>query len=460
MLREKIQTVENHLMPAVVIQGRPQPPLNLADRMVRYHVPGISVAVIHDTAVEWAQGYGVVEEGGAPVTPETRFQAASISKPVTALASLHQVQAGALDLDTDVNEALRSWQVPGNEHTHEHPVTLRGLLSHTAGLTVHGFKGYTAGDEIPSLQQILDGAPPANSDPIRVDQVPGSKSRYSGGGYVVLQQLLQDVAGRPFPELMRATVLDPLGMEHSTFEQPLPQRYTGQAATGHRGSGQPLTGRWRTHPELAAAGLWTTPTDLARVAIEIVESWAGSRDRLLSPEMVQQMLTPHLDDYGLGIGVKTVAGTPRFSHGGSNAGFRCLLVAYTGRGQGAVVMANGDNGEDLAMEVLRSIAHVYGWPDLQPQERAVAPVDPDLYVHYEGRYQFVEYPEYGVLVTREADCLWMQALPAGLCVQLWPVSETTYFVAENGQEISFLPNAGGRIDILRAGKKWELRRVE
>lgn len=447
MSQEISQAVENGLRPAIMIKGQPQPTMNLADQMKRYNVPGISIAVIDQATVEWAQGYGVQKAGNhVPITTQTRFQAASISKPVTAMAVLRLAQTGKLDLDANVNNTLRSWQVLENEHTREHKVTLRGLLSHTAGLTVHGFTGYAAAEEVPNVRQVLDGEFPANSDPVRVDSVPGSQLRYSGGGYTVIQQLLEDVTGRPFPELMQATVLDKLNMNNSTFEQPLPGRYAEHAAIAHRGTGQPIAGNWHTYPEMAAAGLWTTPSDLARFVIEILKSSRGQSNKLLSSEMTREMLTPPMGNAGLGLGVKQFGDSIQFGHSGGNEGFRCFLVGHTGAQQGAVVMTNGDNGDLLMMEVIRSIAHIFSWPDFQPTEKSVARINPNIYAQFEGEYRDVDFPDWGAVITREDERLLMQTLPDGVRYELHAESETQYFMIEKEQRIAFVMNDDDKVN--------------
>ena len=259
-----------------------------------------------------------------------------------------------------MNAKLRSWKVPGNEYTAVEKVTLRRLLSHTAGLTVHGFAGYARGRKVPTLLELLDGRPPANSPAIRVDFVPGSRYRYSGGGYSVVQQLIIDVMAEPFPQVMRELALDPLGMEHSTFEQPLPAGWRGRAATAHRSDGKPVEGDWHTYPEMAAAGLWTTPSDLARVVAEI------EHPTLLDPATVAMMLTEVRSGYGLGFAVSGEKSSREFSHGGANVGYQCILIGLPEAGQGAVVMTNGDRGGRLAEEVIRAVAVEYDWPVRQP----------------------------------------------------------------------------------------------
>jgi CubicO group peptidase (beta-lactamase class C family) len=383
-----ILRIEQGLRPLAIIDGQPQPKWNIIARMQHYKVPGVGIAVISGGKVAWTRGYGVVAVNGKPVNSETLFQAASISKPVTALMALRLVDEGKLSLDEDVNLKLRSWKVPENEFTRSQKVTLRRLLNHSAGLTVHGFDGYAAGKAVPSLLDILDGRKPANSEAVRVEAVPGTKWNYSGGGYVAVQQLLMDVAGKPFPELAREKVLGPLGMAHSTFQQPLPASLESNAAAGHDGDGVMIEGRWHTYPELAPAGLWTTPSDLARVVLELQHG-----GRILQAATQDAMLTKLLYDYGLGVGLGEKSGRKSFSHSGGNAGFNGFLFGYLD-GDGVVVMTNGDNGWPLIEEIMRSISAEYRWPDYK--QRNVIPVEPAVLQGYAGRYVFPSKTEIAV----------------------------------------------------------------
>jgi CubicO group peptidase (beta-lactamase class C family) len=460
MSQEMMQAIENGLLPAYTIQGRLRPAMNLIERMKHYHVPGVSIALIDGAVLAAAQGYGVEQAGAeAPVTLQTRFQAASISKPVTALAVLDLVQNGTLNLDADVNGYLRSWQVPENENTCQRKVTLRSLLSHTAGLTVSGFPGYAADEVVPSLRQILDGEPPANTGPMRVEHVPGSQWQYSGGGYTVVQQLLEDVTGQPFPTWMRSRVLDLLQMEHSTFEQPLPVQDARDAATAHYGDGRPIDGRWHTYPEMAAAGLWSTPSDLARYVIELLHAYAGQSKRLLSIEMTRAMLMPVLNNHGLGPRVEKFGDTLQFSHAGGNAGFRCFMVGYCSLGQGAVVMTNGDSGDVLMMEIIRGVARAFGWPNFHSAEKTIFPVDPGCYGKYEGEYRLVNFPQAGARIRREKDRLIMESLPEGICYELQPESETRYFSEEQEETFDFVENVDGTVNTLMIASRWKMERV-
>lgn len=359
----RIRQVEQGLLPLDAPRDQTPPTTSIEERMRHYCVPGVSVAVIQNGRIEWARGYGVMEVGGAqPVDTATLFQAASISKPIAAIAALRLVEQGHLALDEDVNARLTSWRVPENEHTHEEKVTLRRILSHTAGLSVSGFRGYAQGEPVPTLTQVLDGRSPANSPPVRVGAGPGSTQRYSGGGYSVAQLLMSEVSGRSFADVMSELVLHPAGLVHSTFVQPLPESLASRAAAGHASDGTPIAGQWHVYPEQAAAGLWSTPSDLARLVIEIQRSAAGHEGGMLSPAMTRQMLTRHGGSYGLGFNLAGEGEGRIFRHSGANMGFRAQLAAYTETGQGAVVMTNSDAGEELMSEILRSIAETYGWP--------------------------------------------------------------------------------------------------
>ena len=328
----RIAKVEIGLLRPVTIKGEPAAPMKLGDRMAFYKVPGVSIAVINHGQIEWVRGYGFANVAEKrPVTPETRFQAASISKSVAATAVLHFVEAGKIDLDREVNGYLKSWKVPDNDFTKDQKVTLRRILSHNAGLTVHGFPGYEAGKPVPTLVQVLNGEKPSNTDPIRVDFVPGSKWRYSGGGYTVMQQMLIDVLGEPFPEMMRQTVLDEFGMQDSAYSQPLRADWQAFAATAYRADGRPVGGKYHTYPELAAAGLWTTPRDLARFAIGIQRALAGNSNSVISQKAAEQMLTRQIENDGLGVFLNGSGQALRFAHGGANEGFQCMLIAYSNR---------------------------------------------------------------------------------------------------------------------------------
>jgi CubicO group peptidase (beta-lactamase class C family) len=373
--REK--RVEEGLEPVDVGKGEPPLKLDLAAMMNAFNDPGMSVAVIDGYKIAWVKGYGVTGPAGkVPVTTRMLFQAGSISKPVAAAAMLALVEEGKLSLDEDVNMKLKTWKVPENEFTKEQKVTLRRLASHTAGLTVHGFPGYDVDEKMPTLVRIFNGEKPANTAAIRVDVVPGTLERYSGGGVTIEQQLMMDVTGKAFPALTKEMVLDKIGMSDSSYEQPLPATWASRTADGMYASGKPVHGRWHIYPEMAAAGLWTTSSDLAKFAIEIALSKQGKSNKVLSQQMTQEMLTPTKTadgkegSFGIGFGVETKR-PGEFGHNGADEGFQALLVMNADTGQGAAIMANSDNGILVAVEVLRSVAKEYGWKYM-PEERSTA----------------------------------------------------------------------------------------
>jgi len=357
----RIQRIEATVVDMPMGEKKPPLRLDLLKLMQVYKLPGLSVAVIDNFHIVWAKAYGVIEAGSnTPVTTRTLFQAGSISKPVAASAALHLVEQGKLSLDDDVNLKLKTWKVPENEFTKNQKVTLRRLMSHTAGLTVHGFPGYDVNDSVPALVQIFNGEKPANTAPIRVDFVPGTKERYSGGGVTIEQQLMMDVTGEPFPLLMREITLDKIGMTDSSYEQPLPPARAAMTACGTYADGRAVHGKWHIYPEMAAAGLWTTPTDLSKFAIEIALSKNGKANHLLSQAMTRQMLTPVLEEAGLGFFMdKDNPGL--FGHNGADEGFQALLTMNAESGKGVAIMANSDNGIAVGDLLLRRVAKEYGW---------------------------------------------------------------------------------------------------
>jgi CubicO group peptidase (beta-lactamase class C family) len=355
-----VATLEHGASPSA--QDIQQSLLFVPDRMAHHHVPGLSLACIHNGTVAWTQGLGVARVGGAPVTPETLFQASSVSMPVTAAAVLRLVELGKLNLDADVSQYLRSWRLPTNKFTEQKTVTLRELLSHTAGVTVHGFGGYAAGKSVPTLVQVLNGERPARSAPVTIDFVPGTKFRYAGGDYAIIQQILIDVIGEPFPQLMQEIVLQPLHMVHSTFQQPIPEKLGPLIALPYDEDGNAIEGGPHTYPEMAVAGLWTTPSDLALFALAIQDALAGKPGAIVSPSTAHQMLQPVLGFYALGFAIAGNGPNRYFSHPGVNAGFVAFLFAYE-KGDGVVLMTNGQNTKALGLEIIDALGKQYGWTE-------------------------------------------------------------------------------------------------
>jgi CubicO group peptidase (beta-lactamase class C family) len=438
----RVARIEQRLLPRVVIRGEPPAAATLADRMQRLAVPAVSVAVINGGRIEWARAWGLADvAANRAATAATLFQAASISKPVAATAALALVERGTLDLDTDVNRYLQSWKLPARDGDTA-AVTIRRLVTHTAGLTIHGFPGYARSARIPSAAEVLDGK--GNTAAVRRDLPPGSQWRYSGGGYTVLQLLLSDVAGRPFADLMRDLVLGPAGMTTSSYEQPLPEPRWSQAATGYRPDGTAVEENWHVYPEQAAAGLWTTPTDLARWGLAILAAADGRDGGPLSPAMARRMLEPGMGNYGLGPGL----GPERrwFGHGGSNEGFRCQLVVFMD-GRGAAVMTNSDRGQALVSEILATLADEYDWPDFRAPVRTVVAMTPEALARLAGRYQVQGLPD-TLLLSVEQGRLYAEIRGALPRSELLAESAAVFFTRDQGINFEF-EQEGDRVVAVR-----------
>jgi CubicO group peptidase (beta-lactamase class C family) len=361
-----------------------------------YGVPGVSWTTIVDGELATTGTLGVRDAAGSdPVTATTRFQACSISKPIAALAMLRLVDRGVLELDVDMNTYLTSWRLPRNSDW-QPVVTLRQLTSHSAGLTTSGFPGYKRSEKLPTTFEILSGADPANTFGVRVDTIPGAQFRYSGGGTLAMQQLLEDVTRTPFAALLQELVLEPLGMNDSDYTQPPPEGVHDLLASGHDVLGTPVAGGWHVYPEQATAGLWTTPTDLCRYALAVQAAFAGRPGALLSQPLAREMLTPQvsasdriggLSALGLGPFIAEEGTNSRFGHSGGNEGFRCHLLAYRDHGLGAAVMTNSDAGNSFLQHAFADIADAHRWPGYVAEIVEYASPDEATLVACTGTYR-------------------------------------------------------------------------
>jgi CubicO group peptidase (beta-lactamase class C family) len=341
--------------------------LTLQQVMQRVRVPGVSIAVVKDFQVHWAKGYGVADvEAGRAVEVTTRFQSASISKPVTAMAAMRLVQDRKLDLDADVNAVLKSWKVPRTEETGSTPVTPRALFSHTSGADDgFGFPGYDPSSPRPSVVQILNGQPPSNVGQVLFARPPFQGYKYSGGGITIMQLALAELTGRPFADFMADTVLTPLQMADSSFAQPPPPQLVTRLARAHDGQGKAMGPAWHVYPEQAAAGLWTTPTDLARFIIEVQSAVRGPAGKVLAQTSAREMTSPvGTGPFGVGLTMEMRGEGWYFSHGGSNWGFQADIVGHLRKGYGVAIMTNGERGRPLINEIEARVAAAYGWDSL------------------------------------------------------------------------------------------------
>ncbi len=444
--KAKITEVETGLTARVHVKGRPFPHWTIQERMAEYHVPAVSLAVINHGSLEWAKVYGVREAARADRADHgSLFQAASISKVITALATLRLVQLRRLELKDDVNNVLRNWKLPNSSG---HAVTVAELLSHSAAINwPPGESALPPSGPLPTLLQRLNGAPPALNRPVQVDGIPGSGFRYSNGGYLILGQLISDVTGSNFSSAASSLVLKPLHMNRSTFVALKAGEATKDVALGHEADGTVESGGWRVvgAPE---GGLWTTASDLAQAVITIQHAFRGADANFLSAALAQQMLTRQNDQWGLGVQLQGSGDKLAFRHDGSTPGYKSVLFAYANRGQGVVILTNGDRGGELADELLYSIAVAYDWPDFRPTERAVIQVNPEILKQYVGKYEMA--PGAYATISMEGGKLYGQVRGRDR-TELFPETENTFFMIEGPTVLFENDNSGAIKDLVFDG---------
>lgn len=431
------------------IKGAPILRSTLKERMAHHRVPGVSIAFLQDNKVLWTHTEGVVDYiTQQPVNKETVFQAASISKPVFATVLMKYRQQHGLDLDADINSLLTSWKLPTHQWAASHPVTLRRLLSHSAGTTVHGFGGYAVGEMVPSITEVLNGAKPANSAAVVVNIQPGSQFRYSGGGTTVAQLALQDVSGMGLPEMAQSTLFGPLGMMHSRYTQPLDADLAENAAVPYNSKGEPVEGGAHTYATLAAAGLWTTPSDLLLFANQIQQSAQGAEGSFLDRASATEMLTPQMKPVGIGFFLRGDDAMTAFGHGGANAGFRADLFAHINSADGIAIMTNSDNGGALINEIKNRAAEIYDWSEISPTIKTVAPYSQDLQNSLVGSYQ-IRQPIQATLTIRAEGKGVVINMPEYIDNVAFHIESPEKIFALNGMDVSVIRTSEGAVEKLK-----------
>lgn len=437
----------NALRRSVAVAGVEDERFPLRDRMAHYLVPGVSIAVIENCRIVDARGFGSAAPGGGTVTSRTLFQAGSISKTFTAVAALRLVERGTLSLDGDVRARLTSWTLPDSPLLEGRTLTLRGLLSHTAGINQEGGIGYSRQAPLPSLTDILHGRPPANTSPIRLVSEPGAW-RYSGGGYYITQALLTDSTGLDYRQLMRRLVFDPLRLNHSSFSQPLDDRLHRFAARAVGPDGAPLEEGWRVNPELAAGGLWTTPSDIARLAIAVARAVRGEDQAFLGPVSARELMARGPGNWGLGVDLGPTEAARRFGHTGHNVGFVSEFVMYPDSCQGAAVMTNADQGGWLVAEILRAIGDTYGWPDRTPSPvQQAIPLTSAIEARFVGTYRLRDFPAERFIVSRRGRGLYWARL-GHVGRELLPASDGRLFSPDSRMSLEVADPAVARAQTL------------
>jgi CubicO group peptidase (beta-lactamase class C family) len=393
------QQVERNLLPRVAFLGETKP-VGIEARMVEHKTPAMSVAVIRNGALDWSAAWGRLQVDGARAGCDSLFQAGSLAKPATVLATLRLQQQGLVDLDADIETMLSSWHLPAGRQTRANPVTLRNLFTHTAGITPGGYDGYAQDQPIPSDPQTASAEAPSNSHKVEVLEAPGTSLVYSGGGYTVAEIALQDRLHQPFERIMRTWLTVPVGMKQADFTQPLPAASHDYTARGHRADGSVVAGGWHNHPEQAAAGLWATASDMAALLIEMRKGWQG-KSEVFTRDSIRELLANPIDGHAYGFRLIGEGDRVFLTHYGGTVGYRAGMTLNLESGDGAVYLTNSDNGSDLGLEFLAAVARVYDWPMFRSTlvERTTQPVE--VLTSLVGRYKFAEGPAISVVYERD-----------------------------------------------------------
>jgi len=454
-IQSEINAIENGLIKNIQIKGDSIPEFNILDRMEFYKVPGVSIAVVENGKIKWAKGYGYANtETGTKVDINTLFQAGSISKPLAALSALKLFENDSLDLNKNVNFYLKKWQIPDNRFTKTEKVTIEKLLTHTAGMTVHGFPGYQQTDKFPEIIDVLNGN--GNTGKIVVDTIPGSIWRYSGGGYTVMEKVVEDISGLSLEEYMSKNILLPIGMKNSTYQQPITKEWQNNISAAYDGNGKLIKGLWNNYPEQAAAGLWTTASDLALYCLEIQGIFQGKRDGVLTKKTVDIMLTKHKNDWGLGPSLKGQKDSLIFGHGGKNAGFTNDMKAYAYEGNAVIVMTNADNGGKLISEIKNAVSKYYNWSISQPKTIEVIELSDSDLKQYMGKY---ELKEQGLVleVQFKKNQIFLTNTPLGN-LNLLPMTNTKFIDIESGTILEFLVDE--KVDGFIVNNRFKLTKID
>lgn len=437
-VNEQIARVETSLSGSLVIDGKMY---TLSERMKHYKVPGLSVAVIDSYQIVWAKGYGYADKKEErKVTANTLFEPGSISKSLNAVAILQLAQQGKLDLYQDINQYLVNWKFPYDTVSHGKKITTAQLLSHTAGLGVHGFPGYQRDSAIAAVTDILDGRAPSNTEAVRSIAEPGKESRYSGGGILITQQMLTDLTKQRYEQYMWEHVLRPLGMTNSSYNQPPAVSQRKNLATGYKSNGNEVPGKYFVYPEKAAAGLWTTPTDICKYILEMQQAYQGKSSKVLNQEMVKLHVMPYKNDVAMGTFIQNRNGEKYFDHTASNEGFSGLFIGGLTNGKGAAIFVNSDDASIL-FELVNTIALVYNWAGFKkPEQITTVQVNDTITSKYIGEYITDGwYSE----IKKEKDGLYFWT--DGINSKMYFTSSTDFRNIELGGTKTFIFDNAGRV---------------
>ena len=454
--------IESSITPRLQIEGKVIPNWTITERMDYYRVPGLSIAFFSEGKVQWTKCYGFSSfDKTEQINENTLFQAASISKSLTSYYVMTLMEEGILELDTDVNEYLLGWNVVENEYTKTDKVSLRNLLSHTGGITVSGFEGYNSNyDSIPNIIQILNGESPANSKPIHPNIEPNTKWRYSGGGYVIIQKIIEDLTKDNFEKTISQKVLSKLDMKNSTFEQPPSTKWVENIARGHDKNRETIDGGWNIYPEQAAAGLWSTPTDIAKFAIAFQKLYRGESIGLISTESAKEMLKLYDDKWGLGFKINKHGNGFYYGHSGANVGYRSVLIILPEYNEGVVIMSNGEFGAPLHTDILRSISKEYSWDIFNPLIKHIHTLSNKEKKKFTGKYEYVSDKSLQLNISLIKDELKVTQLWDKESYIIYPESSQVFFDEVHGDNFEFSLNMKGKVKKLTTSGVDEFKKIK
>ncbi len=436
---EKKSQLERGIRGQVKFLGESENFSSITDKILEYNIPALSLAVIHQGKIEWADTYlnaNFPEE--SKLDCASIFQAASLSKPVTVLAAMRMHATGAIDLDQNIQEYLKDYVLPPGKQTAENPVTLRNIFSHTSGITSGGYEGYSKDLPLPSDIDILQGASGVNSPPIEVVNPPNETLAYSGGAYTLAEVALQDIFANEFSDFMKEWILEPAGMKHSAFTQPLITSKPNQVVRGYTQSGTVLEGGWRNHPEQAAAGLWSNASDLAKFLLEIYNAYQG-KSSIFSQSVIKSMLEDERDGLVYGFIINRSNDDISLTHYGGNAGYRTGMTISLTTGNGLVYLIDSDNGGNLGNELLLSAAQVYEWPHFQQMEVQRTNVSSEVLKQLPGEYKWNDQINLSISIYGTEDAISLH-FPNGDAYELTPIrgEQLDFIHSGTGVRVSFL----------------------
>jgi CubicO group peptidase (beta-lactamase class C family) len=453
LARKRQKSVEKGLLRTVYLKGLQPEPLALRERMAFYRVPGLSVRAFDKSRAEWGEAFGEADaQTRRRLEPETIFQAGGLAQMMTAAAAFRLARDGSIDLDEDVRTRLKSWSFPADARLPVGVLTLRRLLTHSAGLSDQILDGSGPDDALPTIAQILSGQKPAGNAPVWSPTRfgAGRKAWISEGGYVLVQQCLEEATGLPFEALMKRTIIDPLGLKNTLFAADLPEAWAGQAAVGHTREGAALPGRWRRYPETAAKGLWTTADDYAAFLCELLDEAMGRSEKLLAPAEARVLLSPQIENFAFGFLADGRGDDINFHFQARTAGFAAGFTVYPAKGQGIVLLTNSDNGEFLAEEILAACSKAYDWPHYKPMEKDVLRLAPETYRAFAGRFEVN--PSYGLDITWEDYYLVIR--PTGqAATKFYAEGQTLFYSTDPYIRIQFYKDKTGTVTSLSLWQK-------